>query len=51
MTGDEIVISGISGKFPNCHNIRELQTNLMNEADCVTGDTSRWNIDKYCIFM
>ncbi|XP_033220326.1 fatty acid synthase-like isoform X2 [Belonocnema kinseyi] len=45
MTGDEIVISGISGKFPNCDNIRELQQNLMNKEDCTTDDTSRWDIE------
>ena len=47
MTGDEIVISGISGKFPNCDNIRELQKSLMNKEDCVNDDKSRWNIGKY----
>ncbi|XP_051173561.1 fatty acid synthase-like [Leptopilina boulardi] len=45
MTGDEIVISGIAGKFPNCENIKELQKNLLNQADCVTDSNARWEYE------
>ena len=30
--GCEIVISGMSGKFPNCHNISEYEYNLYNKV-------------------
>ena len=30
--GDEIVISGIAGKFPNCHNVEEYKYNLYNKV-------------------
>ncbi|XP_051173749.1 fatty acid synthase-like [Leptopilina boulardi] len=45
MTGDEIVISGISGKFPNCESINELQMNLFKKIDCVSDSKSRWNYE------
>ncbi|KAL7049985.1 hypothetical protein ACKWTF_003930 [Chironomus riparius] len=32
---DEIVISGISGRFPNSHNISELSHNLYNKIDMI----------------
>ncbi|GJQ67782.1 hypothetical protein Trydic_g21086 [Trypoxylus dichotomus] len=34
----EIVITGISGKFSSCDDIYELQENLFNKVDCVVGD-------------
>lgn len=30
--GDEIVISGMAGKFPNSHNIEEYEYNLYNKV-------------------
>lgn len=30
--GDEIVISGMAGKFPNSHNIAEYEQNLYNKV-------------------
>nr|XP_050849367.1 fatty acid synthase-like [Vespula vulgaris] len=39
---DAVVISGISGKFPNSNNINELIENLMNGVDCISDDHSRW---------
>ncbi|XP_033218585.1 fatty acid synthase-like [Belonocnema kinseyi] len=44
MTGDEIVISGISGKFPNSENVKEFQKNLLSKVDCVTDAQTRWDI-------
>ncbi|XP_046820631.1 fatty acid synthase-like [Vespa crabro] len=46
LNDDAIVISGISGKFPNSKNINELIKNLMNGVDCVTENHSRWS-EKY----
>lgn len=43
LTGDEIVISGIAGRFPNSANVDELQNNLLNKIDCVGDCKTRWN--------
>lgn len=40
--GDEIVISGIAGRFPESDNIKHLQENLLNEMDLGTDDCRRW---------
>uniref|UniRef100_W8ARH4 Fatty acid synthase n=1 Tax=Ceratitis capitata TaxID=7213 RepID=W8ARH4_CERCA len=40
--GDEIVISGMAGKFPNSHNIEEYEYNLYNKIDMVDDDERRW---------
>ncbi|XP_043468912.1 fatty acid synthase-like [Leptopilina heterotoma] len=42
MTGDEIVISGIAGRFPNSDNIKELQKKLLNKIDCIDERNDRW---------
>lgn len=39
---DEIVISGISGRFPNSHNVGEFASNLFNKIDMVDEDERRW---------
>lgn len=39
---DEIVISGISGRFPNSDNIAEFAYNLYNKVDMVDDDERRW---------
>ena len=40
--GDEIVISGISGRYPNSDNIHEFAHNLYNKIDMVDDDERRW---------
>ncbi|XP_075147103.1 fatty acid synthase 3 [Haematobia irritans] len=39
---DDIVISGMAGKFPNCHNIAEYEQNLYNKIDMIDDDERRW---------
>ncbi len=39
---EEIVISGISGRFPEADNIDELKTNLYEHVDMITADERRW---------
>ncbi|KAI4495090.1 hypothetical protein M0804_001291 [Polistes exclamans] len=39
---DVIVISGISGKFPNSNNVDELMENLINGVDCTSENHTRW---------
>lgn len=41
---DDIVISGISGRFPESENIDELKENLYNNVDMVTEDDRRWPV-------
>lgn len=39
---DEIVISGISGRFPNSDNVTEFSKNLYDKVDMVDDDERRW---------
>lgn len=39
---EEIVISGISGKFPNSHNVSEFGHNLYSKIDMVDETERRW---------
>ncbi|XP_078483822.1 fatty acid synthase-like [Ciona intestinalis] len=42
---ESIVISGISGRFPESENVEEFWTNLLNKVDLVTEDDRRWKPD------
>lgn len=44
---DEIVISGISGRFPESSNIEEYWSNLINGIDMVNDDPRRWPTGLY----
>lgn len=39
--GEEIVISGLSARFPSCKNAYEIRENLYKKLDFITGE-SRW---------
>ncbi|CAG9798235.1 unnamed protein product [Chironomus riparius] len=39
----DVVISGMSGRFPNSNNVKEFEYNLFNKIDMTDDDTSRWN--------
>jgi fatty acid synthase, animal type len=41
-SAEDIVISGISGRFPNSNNVREFGENLFNKVDLVDEVESRW---------
>ena len=43
-SGGEVVISGISGRFPESDNMTELKENLFNKKDMVTDDDRRWKL-------
>lgn len=49
--GEEVVITGIAGRFPECANMAELKDNLMNKVDLVTDNDSRWKIGDTLIFL
>ena len=42
MAGLEVVISGLSGKFPESDNMAEFRDNLFSGTDMVTEDDRRW---------
>lgn len=42
--GEEVVISGVAGYFPDSGNVYHLQENLMNKVDMVTDDDRRWKL-------
>lgn len=42
--GEEIVISGIAGRFPNSDNVEEFKNNLLNKVDLITDDDRRWKL-------
>ncbi|KAH7644723.1 fatty acid synthase-like protein 3 [Dermatophagoides farinae] len=44
---DDIVISGIGGRFPESDNLDELANNLIDNIDMVTRDERRWPIGLY----
>lgn len=44
--GEEIVISGIAGRFPESDNVNQFCENLMNKRDLITDDGRRWTLGK-----
>ncbi|XP_046739713.1 fatty acid synthase-like [Diprion similis] len=40
--GDEVVISGIAGRFPESDNLITFRENLVNKVDLITDDDRRW---------
>lgn len=48
-TVGDVVISGLSGKFPESSNVEEFKQNLLNGIDMVTDDPRRWEAGKQYI--
>ncbi|XP_047538483.1 fatty acid synthase [Vanessa atalanta] len=42
--GDEVLITGISGYFPDSDSVAHLQDNLFNKVDLISGDSRRWKL-------
>jgi len=40
--GEEIVISGIAGRFPSSDNMNQLRENLFNKVNLLRADHGRW---------
>jgi fatty acid synthase len=40
--GEEVVISGIGGRFPESDTVDEFAQNLYNKVDMITVDDRRW---------
>jgi hypothetical protein len=49
--GEEVVISGVSGCFPDSSNVYHLRDNLMNKVDMVSGDHRRWKLGLYTYLL
>lgn len=45
--GEEVVISGIAGRYPDSLNVKHFQENLFNKVDLVTEDNCRYDLGKY----
>ena len=45
--GDEIVISGISGRLPESDNIAQFREHLVNGEDMIVADDRRWPVGGY----
>jgi len=43
-SGEEIVISGIAGSFPNSDNMNQLRENLFNKVDLIRADHGQWKL-------
>lgn len=43
--GGDVVISGISGKFPEADDLAQLRYNLENKIDMITEDNRRWDLE------
>lgn len=37
-----LTIAGVTGKFPECKNVFEYQSNLLHKVDMVSENNSRW---------
>jgi fatty acid synthase len=46
-TGDDIVITGIAGCFPESENVYQFRDNLFNKVYMVTEDDRRWNLGEF----
>jgi hypothetical protein len=46
-TGDDIVITGIAGRFPESENVYQFKDNLFNKVDMVTEDDRRWKLGEF----
>ncbi len=44
---EDIVISGVAGRFPESDSIDELRDNLYNNVDMITEDERRWPLGLY----
>lgn len=47
--GDEVVVSGVAGRFPESNNVKNLYDNLMEKRDLVTDDGRRWKLGEHFV--
>ena len=51
LTGDDIVITGIAGCFPESENVYQFRDNLYNKVDMVTGEDRRWKLGEFMCYV
>jgi fatty acid synthase len=49
--GEEIVISGLAGCFPESENVYQFRDNLFNKVDMITDDDRRWNLGQFLCYF
>lgn len=42
--GEEVVISGLSGRFPDSDNVYEFRDKLFDKIDLISDDDRRWKL-------
>ncbi len=45
--GEDVVISGMSGRFPESDSVDEFAQNLYNKVDMIVDDDRRWPTGKF----
>ena len=48
---NDIVISGIAGRYPECENMEEFWHNLINGIPMYTADDRRWPVGAYLVLV
>jgi hypothetical protein len=49
--GEEVVISGVAGCFPDSSDVYHLRDNLMNKVDMISDDNRRWKLGLYTCLL
>lgn len=49
--GEEVVITGISGAFPDSDTVTEFADKLYNKVDLISGDGRRWTLGEVNFFL
>lgn len=44
--GEEVVISGIAGFYPDSDNVKDFGEKLFNKVDLISDDDRRWKLGK-----
>lgn len=44
---EEIVISGIAGRFPDSDDMKHFKENLFNKVDLISDDDRRWKLGEF----
>jgi len=47
---EDIVITGMAGRFPESDNVYQFRDNLYNKVDMITQDARRWDIGEFFVF-
>jgi fatty acid synthase len=49
--GEEVVISGIAGCYPDSENVYQFRDNLFNKVNMVTVDDRRWKMGQLLFYF